>query len=107
MWHQTDHVALAVADPGYGMKRAIWIGIAVVFSGIMPVRRHVVENNLVVAFEFCKHSRLAEIIPLVMRNRHFQNLSALCGTSERRVGGFNADMNLAAKIPQPFIPHHR
>src|SRR6202034_3136236 len=106
MRHQTDHVALAVANPRDGVKRTVWIRFAVVFSGITSVRSDVMKNNLVIAFKFGKRGRLAKIVSLVVRSRNFQNLSGPRSTRERRVNGFNANVDVPAKISQPLIADH-
>ena len=107
MRHQAHHIALAIADAGNGLKRTIWIRLAVVFSGIVPVGSDVTKNNLVVAFQLGERGRLAKIISFVVRNGHFQHLSGMRRASERRVSGFHADMNLAAEEPQTLVAHHR
>lgn len=107
MGHQADHVAFAIADSGDGPERTVWIGLAIVFSGIVPVGRDVAKNNLVVAFEFGEYGWIAKVVAVIMRNRTFQNLSALRCAGEGCVRRFHTDMNLAAKIPEAPIAHHR
>src|SRR5580700_4623539 len=107
MRHQAQNVALLVADTGDGMQRAVGIGLVVVFGRVLAVRFYVVKNNLAVAFECGERSRLAEIVSFVMRNGNFQYLTLLRGASEGSVGGFDADVHLAAEIAQALVAHHR
>ena len=115
MWHQADDVALAIADSGDCGQRAIGIRFAVVFrrhllrpvAGRATVGMDVAEHNLVIALEVRERSGVDEIISFHVRDRHFQHLASARGAGEGRVGVLDANMDLAAEKPEPFVAHHR
>ncbi len=104
--HQSENVALAVADSGDGCERAIRICVEILRAGRAAVGMNVAKNNLPVALEFGKRLRIAEIVPFHVRDGHFQHLAGLRGTGKRSVRIFDADVHLAAKKAQVLVAHH-
>ena len=100
MRHQADHIALAIAEAGDGVERAIGIRVEIIEAGIAPVGVNVAKNDLFVAFEFGERGRVAEIIAFHVRDRHFQNLAGVRGAGEWRVRVFHANVHLAAEEAQ-------
>jgi len=104
--HEAEDVAVAVADAGDGVERAIGIGLGIVCSGVAAVGMHVVKNNLVVALEIGERGGVAEIISFHVGDGHFQDLARARGAGEGRVGAFDADVDLAAEEAESLIAHH-
>src|SRR5262245_3610202 len=71
MGHQSQHIALAIADPGNIEKGSIGIGrfahAAVLFT--------ITENDLFVVLKGFESSLINEVIPLHMGNGHLYNFS--------------------------------
>ena len=77
MRHQAQDVALAIADAGDGVERAVGIR-----RGIdAAVGRAVAEDDLVVALEFGERGGVAEVIALGVGDGNAQHLA---GCARRR-----------------------
>src|ERR1700722_16128298 len=79
MRHQSDHVALTVAQARNRMEGAIRVRLEIIGPGVPSVRMDVAENDLFVAFELGERGRIAEIVSFHVRDGHFQNLTGTRG----------------------------
>src|SRR5215472_3237205 len=102
MRHQAGDVALAVADAGDVVKRAV--GIARVIA--RAIGRGVAENHLAIFFEFSKRSVVDRPVAVGMRDGNLENLALGRGVGERSVGLLDADVNVAADEPEALVAHH-
>jgi hypothetical protein len=102
MRHHAQHVAFAIADAGDICDRTVGI-CGGVFAAVWSC---VTENNLIVALERVESCGIAEIISVIVRDRGLQNLTALRCAGERRVGGFNANVNGQAAETQAGVANH-
>src|SRR5208282_955141 len=107
MRHQSDDVALAIAEARNRGQRAIRIRVEIIDGSGAPVRVNVAENNLLVALKFGERRRIAKIVSFHVRDRHFKNLSGARGARERRIYIFDTNMHLPAQKAQPLVAQHR
>ncbi|OLC85595.1 MAG: hypothetical protein AUH88_06255 [Acidobacteria bacterium 13_1_40CM_4_61_5] len=103
MRHEASNVALAVANAGDIVHRAV--GIARGIAG--SICRGVTENYLSVLLELLERGFVCRVIAVRMRNRNFENLILRGGVRERRVGLLYTDVDMAADEAEAGIAHHR
>src|SRR6202142_3665419 len=103
MRHQSKHIAVAIAYAANIGQRTIRISSRI----IAAIRRGVTKNNLLVAFKISERRIVAKITSAHMRDRHFQNLSALGGAGKRRANAFHPHIHLLAKKSQASIAKQR
>jgi hypothetical protein len=100
--HQAQYVAFAIAD-----ARDICDGAIGICGGIFAaVGSCVTENNLIISFERVERCGIAEIVSFVVGNGSFDDITTSSGAGERRVGCFDADVNLQAAETQARIAKH-
>ena len=98
-----SHIAFATADTGDAVERPVRIGTLrdVALCSAVP------ENDTPFALEFGEGVRIAEVIPLAVRDWHTQNLLFTAGRCERRIRALYPNVNVLANEPQITIPQQR
>src|SRR5204863_843078 len=96
-------IARLVAEAGDRRRRTIRIRLV----GEFPGRRRVAENDLSVGLEPGDRVRLGEVVALAVRNRYAKHLTGAAQSRERRVGLFDADVEVLAAELQAAVAQHR
>src|SRR5438445_7299050 len=111
MRHQAGDVALAVADTGDVVNRAVGIASVVSFLGSRKatdgtVGRGVTENDLTIVFEVGERGFVAIVSAVGVRDGNLENLALLRGVGKGRVRLLDANVDMAADKAQAAIAHH-
>src|SRR4029077_13663550 len=101
MRHHAHHIALAVADAGNGVERAVGIRRWVE----APIGRAVAENDLVIVSQLRESVGIADVAAFSVRDRKAKHLPAWRRGGERSGGRFHADVNVTADEAQSLIAH--
>ncbi len=102
MRHQAGDVALAIADAGDIVHRAVGIAGGIVFS----VGGRVTEDDLPIFLKIGERGFIAGVVAVGMRDGDFEDLALLRSVSERRIRLLDADVDVAADEAQAGVAHH-
>src|ERR1700680_3251914 len=100
--HQARDVALAVADAGNVVERAIRIARGV----ICALWSCIAEQNLAILFEIGERCFIGVVVAVIVCDGNFQNLALRSGVGERCIGLLDADEYVAANVAETRIAHH-
>ncbi len=102
MRHHAQDISFAIADSCDICDGAVGICVGV----FAAIGSGVTKNDLIVAFESIKSCGIAEIISFAMADGNSQQVAAMGGAGEGRVGGFHARVDVKAAVAQTCVAKH-
>src|SRR5262245_12762008 len=101
--HQAEDVSFFVAHPGDVIQGAVGIGRRRWLASGIDIAQH----NLTVFIQTFQRFFVGVIAAFAMFDRDFEQLTLFCSVGERRIGFFDAQMNLLADKLQGGVAHQR
>src|ERR671923_57512 len=101
MGHETKDVSFFIAYAGDVLDGAVGIGCGCRLAFDVDVA----QQDLPVPVQTLEGLRVGVVTALAMFNRHLEHLTLFYGAGKRRVGLFNAQMNLLANKLQAGVAH--